>query len=241
MVTDKTEEEQVEALKHWWDENGTQLLIGIVVVLAGVFGYRYWDSSTQATAESASKLYEDLVQVASVGPFDQISDEDRATADFIASQLTTDYSKTTYAHFASMHMAKLAVDAGDLAGAEAALRWSLDNGADETIRPIVNERLARVLFAKEDLDGALQQLDQGKVGAHVRSYEELRGDIYTAMDRTEDARAAYERAIAAAENPDAFPYLQMKLHDIPDPEKSIAADVDTIDGGSEAEGDGSES
>lgn len=239
MVTDKTEEEQVEALKNWWDENGTQLLIGIVVVLAGVFGYRYWDSSTQETAEMASRLYEDLVQVADVGPFDEISSEDQATAEFIASQLTTDYSKTTYAHFASMHMAKLAVNAGDLDGAEAALRWSMDNGVDETIRPIVNERLARVLFAKEDYEGALQQLDKGAAGAHVRSYEELRGDIYIAMDRTEDARMAYERAVAAAENPDAFPYLQMKLHDIPDPKKSIAADAASVE--DEVEGDSSES
>jgi predicted negative regulator of RcsB-dependent stress response len=234
VVTDKTEEEQVEALKNWWDENGTQLLIGAVVVLAGIFGYRYWDSSTQATAEMASKLYEDLVQVANTGPFDQLSDEDRSTAEFIASQLKTDYTKTTYAHFASMHMAKLAVEADDLDGAEAALRWSLDNGVDETILPIVNERLARVLFAKEDYDTALQQLDKAKPGKHALSYEELRGDIYTAMDRTEDARAAYERAIAAADNPDAFPYLQMKLHDIPDPGTSV---IDS----SEPEGDSSDS
>ena len=53
MVTDRTEEEQVEALKKWWDDNGTQLLVGIVVVLAGVFGYRTWESNTQLAAEAA--------------------------------------------------------------------------------------------------------------------------------------------------------------------------------------------
>lgn len=234
MVTDKTEEEQLEALKSWWDENGTQLLIGIVVVLAGIFGYRTWDSNTQATAEAASNLYEDLVQVASVGPFDELSAEDRSTAEFIASQLTTEYTGSVYAHFASMHMAKLDVEAGDLASAEAALRWSLDNGVDDTIGIIVNERLARVLFAKDDFDGALVQLDSQKPGAHARSYEELRGDIYYAMDRAEDARAAYQRALAETDSPDAFPYLKMKLQDISNPEKAIAADA------VEAEGDTSE-
>ncbi|MGK0336516.1 MAG: putative negative regulator of RcsB-dependent stress response [Candidatus Azotimanducaceae bacterium] len=234
MVTDKTEEEQLEALKSWWDENGTQLLIGIVVVLAGIFGYRTWDSNAQATAEAASNLYEDLVQVASVGPFDELSAEDRSTAEFIASQLTTEYMGSVYAHFASLHMAKLDVEAGDLESAEAALRWSLDNGVDDSIGIIVNERLARVLFAKEDFDGALSQLDNKKPGAHARSYEELRGDIYFAMDRNEDARGAYERALAETDNPDAFPYLNMKLQDISNPEKAIAADV------AEAEGDTSE-
>ena len=241
MVTDKTEEEQVEALKNWWDENGTQLLIGIVFVLAGVFGYRYWQSSTQETAEAASSLYEDLVQVASIGPFDQLSDEDRATAEFVAQQLQTDYKDTTYAHFASLHMAKLAVDDGDLDSAEAALRWSLDNGVDKVVSPIVNERLARVLFAKEDYEGALAQLDKAEAGAHQRSFEELRGDIYTAMDRSEDARAAYDRALAAAENPNSFPYLQMKLHDIADPKKSISAETEEAEADEAVEGDSSES
>jgi len=234
VVTDKTEEEQLEALKSWWDENGTQLLIGIVVVLAGIFGYRTWDSNVQATAESASNLYEDLVQVASVGPFDELSPEDRSTAEFIASQLTTEYTESVYAHFASMQMAKLDVEAGDLASAEAALLWSLDNGVDETIGIIVNERLARVLFAKEDFDGALTQLDSQKPSAHARSYEELRGDVYYALDRGEDARAAYERALAETDSPDAFPYLKMKLQDISNPEKAIAADA------ANAEGDTSE-
>tara|TARA_R110002073_G_scaffold320015_4_gene494973 strand:+ start:189 stop:911 length:723 start_codon:yes stop_codon:yes gene_type:complete len=239
VVTDKTEEEQVEALKHWWDQNGTQLLIGIVVVLAAVFGYRTWDSNTQEAAEAASNLYEDLVQVANVGPFDELSEEDRSTATFISTQLTTEYKDSVYAHFASLHMAKLAVQSGDLAAAEASLRWSLDNGVDDTVGIIVNERLARVLFAKADYESALKQLDAKKPGAHQRSYEELRGDIYYAMDRPEDAKAAYERALASTETPDAFPYLNMKLQDISNPEKAIAADADTSEGDS-SEGDSSE-
>lgn len=240
MVTDKTEEEQLEALKNWWEQNGTQLLIGIVVVLAAVFGYRSWDANTQATAEAASNLYEDLVQVANIGPFDELSDEDRSTAEFIANQLTTEYKGSVYAHFASMHMAKLAVEAEDLAGAEVALRWSLDNGADDVVGIIVNERLARVLFASDNYDAALKQLDVKKPGAHARSYEELRGDIYFAMDRPEDARSAYERALAATETPDAFPYLNMKLQDISSPEKAIAVDSapskDEISEGDTSEG-----
>lgn len=239
MVTDKTEEEQVEALKNWWDENGTQLLIGIVVVLAAIFGYRSWDANTQATAEAASSLYEDLIQVANVGPFDELSDEDRSTAGFIAKQLTTEYKNSVYAHFASMHMAKLAVESDDLAGAEAALRWSLDNGVDDTVGIIVNERLARVLFASDNYDDALKQLDSKKPGTYERSYEELRGDIYFAMTRPEDARSAYERAIAATETPDAFPYLNMKLQDISNPDKAIA--TDSVSGKEEiSEGDTSE-
>ena len=57
MVTDRTEEEQVEALKKWWEENGTQLLIGIVVVLGGIFGFRTWEANTAEAAETATLIY----------------------------------------------------------------------------------------------------------------------------------------------------------------------------------------
>jgi predicted negative regulator of RcsB-dependent stress response len=236
-VVDRTEEEQVEALKNWWEENGTQLIIGIVVVLAAVFGYRTWESNTAEAKIAASNLYEDLTEVTSVGPFDEISDEDLATADYIINQLTTEHKDSIYAHFASMHKAKLAVDAGDLAGAEAALRWSLDNGVDDKIGILVNERLARVLFAKEDYEGALQTLDAKEPSAYARNYEELRGDIYYAMDNLDEARAAYDRALASTETPDNFPFLKMKLQDISLPEKAIAAEPeeemsegDTVEG-----------
>lgn len=224
MVTDRTEEEQVEALKNWWDENGTQLMVGIVVVLAGVFGYRTWEANTTETAIAASNLYEDLTQVTTIGPFDQLSDEDRATAEFIINQLKTEYQGSTYAHFASLHQAKLAVERQDLDAAEAALRWSLDNGVEDSIGILVNERLARVLFAKDDFEGALKQLDAKNPSAYARTYEELRGDIYFAMDNLDEARAAYERALASTESPDSFPFLNMKLNDISVPGKAIASE-----------------
>ncbi len=224
MVDDRTEEEQVEALKRWWDENGTQLIVGIVVVLAGIFGYRTWEANSAEAAVAASNLYEDLTQVTAIGPFDQLSDEDRATAEFIINQLKTEYKDSTYAHFASMHMAKLAVDQDELDKAEEALRWSLDNGVDDTIGILVNERLARVLFAKDDFEGALKQLDAKDPSAYALSYEELRGDIYFAMDNLDEARSAYERALASTETPDNYPFLKMKLQDITAPEKAIAAE-----------------
>ena len=38
MAELRTEEEQLEAIKRWWKENGTSLLAGAVLAAAGVFG-----------------------------------------------------------------------------------------------------------------------------------------------------------------------------------------------------------
>ncbi|MGU3844696.1 YfgM family protein, partial [Vibrio diabolicus] len=37
-----TEEQQVEAIKDWWKENGKAVIIGAVVGLGGLFGWRYY-------------------------------------------------------------------------------------------------------------------------------------------------------------------------------------------------------
>ena len=42
MESYRTEEEQVEALRRWWNENGRSTLFVIVVVLAGTFGWQGW-------------------------------------------------------------------------------------------------------------------------------------------------------------------------------------------------------
>ncbi len=222
MVSDRTEEEQVEALKAWWDENGTSLIIGIVVVLAGVFGFRTWESNKMAAADAASSLYEDLAQAVEVGTFDTLSEERKSTAQFVANQLKTEYPESTYAHFAAMHLAKIAVEDGELETAEEELNWALSHDVNDELGVIVNERLARVKYAKETYGEALAQLDSVEPGAHKSSYEELRGDIYFAMGEMDQAREAYQRALDALENPDTRPFLKMKLQDLVAPATEIA-------------------
>ena len=38
MAEDITEEEQIEALKRWWAENGMQTVLAVVLVIGGYFG-----------------------------------------------------------------------------------------------------------------------------------------------------------------------------------------------------------
>ncbi|MEX1237520.1 MAG: tetratricopeptide repeat protein, partial [Pseudomonadales bacterium] len=84
----ETDEEQIEAIKKWWDENGKSILIGIVLALGGVFGYQAWDNHVRETGEAASALYEDmLAAMAMDDPFGTLDEERLATARFIAGQL----------------------------------------------------------------------------------------------------------------------------------------------------------
>ncbi|MCB1647024.1 MAG: tetratricopeptide repeat protein [Pseudomonadales bacterium] len=223
-MADYNEDEQVEALKNWLDENGTSLIIGIVLALAAVFGYQSWEKSVQQTGEAASALYENLSSVAVISPLQTLSDEDKATATFIAEQLKTDYQDTSYAIFAAMHMAKIAVSESDLDKAEAELNWALAQKPEASLVPILNLRLAQIKFAREDYDAALKLL-AGNAGEHESSFAELRGDVYYAQGDMTRAREAYQQGLDSLTENFNKPMLKMKLEDLVAPDVSVPAEA----------------
>jgi len=225
LVTDKTEEEQVEAIKNWFAKNGTSLVAGIVLALGSVFGYQAWEKSVRDQGEKASGMYENLTTAVSVGPFETLSDESRSTAVFIANQLKAEYPDSTYAHFAAMQLAKLEVEAGALDSAATELQWVLDQKVDDSLAVLVRLRLAQVKLGQGEYEAALALLDQSNIDGYASAYAELRGDVYYAMDRLDDARQAYQAAVALLKEGTTKPMLSMKLEDLVLPEVAIPADT----------------
>jgi predicted negative regulator of RcsB-dependent stress response len=224
LVTDKTEEEQVEALKNWFSTNGRSLVVGIVLSLGVVFGYQTWEKSAREQGEKASDMYENLTAAVALGPMGTLSEENKSTANFIANQLKTEFPDTTYAHFAAMQLAKLDVEAGELEAAAQELQWVLEHKVEKSLAGLVRLRLAQVKLGQGEYEAALALLDQSNSGANASAYAELRGDIYYAMDQIEDARQAYQQAVASLQEGTTKPMLNMKLEDLVLPEVEISAD-----------------
>ncbi|MBP6682546.1 MAG: tetratricopeptide repeat protein [Halioglobus sp.] len=194
----RTEEEQVEALRRWWQENGRSTIVAIVLALGVGFGYQGWKDFRENQADNASDLYQRVLQALSVPA---LSAEQEKVAVQLAEQLKADYSTTTYAQFAALQLARVAVERNDLAEAQAQLRWALgkaDKGSD--VERIAQLRLARVLGAGGEVDQALAILAQGKAGPYQASYEVARGDILLNAGRSDEARDAYTSALAAADS-----------------------------------------
>ena len=196
----RTEEEQVEALKRWWDENGRSTVAAVVIALAAGFGWQAWKGHDQGQRESASDAYQGMIRVASIG---EPSEAQRQQAVELAEALKQNHGGSAYAQFAALHLARMAVEQGDLTEAEAQLRWVLgkaDKGSDSAW--VAQLRLARVLAAGGEVDQSLAILAQGADSPYGASYAMARGDVLLQAGREEEAREAYLAArMQAASSP----------------------------------------
>lgn len=213
MAEMRTEEEQVEALKNWWKENGKSLVLGIAAALAIVFGYKGWQGQQQAEAENAAVLYQNLVQAVAIASAPQATDEQRATATHLVGSLKEDYSDSAYARFAAMLGARLAVDKGDYDSAVTELDWVLANSPDAVMKVVASMRKARVVAAQGDTAAALALLNGLSEKSFQVSLEELKGDLHLQAGDRAQARASYQQAVDLATD-GARPVLQMKLDNL---------------------------
>lgn len=221
----ESDEEQLEVLKQWWDENGTTLMVTIVLALGASFGYKAWENNVQEQGETASAIYEDLLVATQF--IDPESDDETMslTATSLADSLKNEYGSTTYATFAAMHLAKVAVNKGDAGRAQAELEWALGQVAEAHLETIIRMRLARVLIMKGDATAAMAVIiNHRPAQGQVASFEEVKGDVFTAMGSVESARQSYQIALENLDDEMEKPILEIKLADIP----LVATDPDEV-------------
>jgi predicted negative regulator of RcsB-dependent stress response len=217
VAEERTDEEQIEALKTWWNENGFKTGLAIILLIAGYFGWQTWEGKMASESENASKLWQETMDIFSTEDSGRILGLDQRLAiNGKADQLKSEFSGTAYAHFAAALKAKLAVEKGDLDLAATELQWSIDNGAERATEIIMRLRLARVESARGNPKLALEMIQSADTGAHKSAYEEAKGDFYVQLGDSESAFTAYEAAVLSNEStsPAARNILELKLSQV---------------------------
>ncbi|EIK4809878.1 YfgM family protein [Vibrio parahaemolyticus] len=197
-----TEEQQVEAIKDWWKENGKAVIIGAVVGLGGLFGWRYYQDTVIQASETASQSYTTAMNTLQEKGVDAQSDVQA----FIESNEVKEYSV-----LAALQLAKAQVEAKDFAAALEQLKWAQSNTKDAALSPLISYRIARIETEMGSFDAANTELGKVTDTAWAGRIAELRGDIALRQGDKDAAYAAYTEAQQAA---DASPTLQMKLDDL---------------------------
>ena len=208
-MTSGTEEEQLAQIKEWWQRNGKPLLMGGALALVLVFGWQFWQKHQLNQAQSASTIYQQLLNAAL-----EEGKADTAEISRLGNLLQKEFAGSHYAQYGSLFVAKVAVESGRLDEAATELQAVLNKPADKTLEELARQRLARILAAQDKAEEGLALLEGDAVEAFAASREELRGDLLVKLERPDEAHAAYSKAKELLSQDAAIGGLQLKLDDL---------------------------
>ena len=179
-----SEKEQIEQLRAWWSEYGGYVIGGLGLGIALLGGWNYWQNSKLEAELAGSTLYESLTSHVVEGKLEE--------AEIVAADLAATYANTPYAGQARLTMARLYMDQNHDQDAVDTLQELLDSNADEELKGVARARLARILLYQGNAQAVVDLLEGQPSEAFAAIYNDLLGDAYEALGRTEDARTAYQ-------------------------------------------------
>lgn len=184
--------EQSEIVKKWLSENGSAMIMGLVIAFGGLFGFKQWQSWQENNKQQASTEYAVLSELLTAGQMDA------AMANF--QNLQDNYSHSPYTSMAALQMARARLEASQPDLAVSLYEFVVENGYPKAMSVIARLRLARVLLELGTADKALEvvQAESNILGFESR-YAEVRGDIFQTQGRVSEAIAAYLEAFNTLE------------------------------------------
>lgn len=185
--------EQEEQIKRWIKHNVPWIVGGVVIGLAGIFGYRHWEGLQLQKTAQAADLYDNIVEAY------RQEDPDAVTAKMKA--LSEDHPDSSYELFGALFLAKQQADEQSFDAAIATLQSVQPIAEKANFADLVRTRIARLYLAKSNPDQALAQLAQNRSKAFKPISQELMGDAYVAKDELKQAQAAYREALVASKQP----------------------------------------
>ncbi len=185
---DLEEQEQIDALKGWWRQNGRLVIAAVVAAALAAAAVTGWRTFQANKAMEAAQLYASLEEA--------VRASDTAKTKELSAALMEKYAGTAFGPMAALLSAKSSFEQGDLKSAAAQLEWALENAKDEETAAVARLRLAAVRLDEKQYDEALRLLDAKHPPAFDGLYLDLRGDVMLAQGNTAEARAAYRDALA---------------------------------------------
>ncbi|HEX5793025.1 MAG TPA: tetratricopeptide repeat protein [Rheinheimera sp.] len=200
-----SEEQQVEAIKRFWQQYGKAILGGVVLGLAALYGFRFYQAEQRSAAEQASTQFSQLVEQ---------RDAAAASEDWLAKAqgFIAASEDDNYAVLAALLAAKDAVALQQYDKAAEQLSWVLTHAKEPAVLAVAQLRLARLQREQGKLDEALVTLNNPVPESFAAIQAELKGDVLLQADKPAEAKAAYQQALTNAGQNSQL--LQIKLDEL---------------------------
>ena len=200
----ENENDQVDALKRFFAENGKALAVGVILGIGALVGWRYWTSHRVDSARGSSLQYENTVSAIRADQPQTLAAAEKFAAD----------NKNTYGALASLEVAQQFVDKNELDKAAAQLQQGLASASDDNLKAVINLRLARIQVQQKKTDDALKTLDSVKGEGYAAIVADLRGEALLSKGDKQGARSAWEAGVKSNASPALSEMLQMKINNL---------------------------
>ena len=211
----QTEEQQVEAIKSYWQQNGNTIIAGIALGFAGFIGFNLYQDNQFEQEVAVSDSYQTLIEQSS-------KDAEAFTAN--GEKFISENGKNSYVSLTALALAKESASHKDWPQVQKQLTTAIESAPTDGIKAIASLRLARVQVQLEQYSDALATLNSNLPESFTAAIEEIKGDAYLQQGKNDLARNAYQAAIAA-DGIATSPSLQIKLDDLAQVTTLPVADV----------------
>jgi predicted negative regulator of RcsB-dependent stress response len=198
------ENEQVDALRQFFANNGKFLAVGVIIGIAALGGWRFWSSHQEGTDKAASAEYQQLTSAMQADKPDSLA----AVATFASE------NNNTYGALASLDLAKQYVETNQLDKAITLLQSGLKDTKDANLQAVINLRLARIQLQQSQADAALSTLNNVKGDGWTAIVADIRGEALLSKGDKQGARDAWSKGAESQASPALKQMLQMKMNNL---------------------------
>ncbi len=207
MEINTTDQDEIEQLKKWWNENGTSLVIGVSAGLMLLFGWKAWHNYVDSQGMAASQYFEQMQSA--------LIQSDSEKASTVGDQLLNQYPGTIYAANGALGLAAMKINQNDTSGARVHFQWVLENSDFESPRQLARLGIARSYLSEGDTVQALKQLAQLENSIYSAHVSEVKGDALRKQGDDNGAQLAYAAALQSMDSMDERRDLvEMKLAEV---------------------------
>jgi predicted negative regulator of RcsB-dependent stress response len=200
----QTEEQQVEAIKSYWQQNGNTIIAGVALGFAGFIGFNLYQDNKFEEELVVSDNYQTLIEQ---------SGKDAKAFTANGEKFISENGNNSYVSLTALALAKESASHKDWQQVQKQLTTAIESAPTDGIKAIASLRLARVQVQLEQYSDALATLNSKLPESFTAAIEEIKGDAYLQQGKNDLARSAYQAAIAA-DGIATSPSLQIKLDDL---------------------------
>jgi predicted negative regulator of RcsB-dependent stress response len=186
---DLQEQEQLDALKAFWNKHGNLITWALVLVLGAFAAWNGWQYWQRDQGLKAGAMFDELERAALAGNADKAG---RVFAD-----LRERFPRTAFAQQGGLMASKAQFDKGQTDAARASLVWVAEHATEDEMRTIARLRLAGLQAQGKQYDEAMKTLDAATAVGFEALVADRRGDVLAIQGKKDDARLAYLAAYKA--------------------------------------------